>query len=341
MKKVFIIPPILIAIIVSIAGVRIAQRQSGQPNSGKTRAQVELPTIIYAMPITVAAIPSYVALKKGFWEEEGLRVQPQMFSAGRLALDALLGGNAEVMSVSETPLVHAILQGNDIAIVATVTEHQETKIIARVDKGIIKPGDLIGKRIATLAGTNSDYFLTVFLKKYNIGLDQVRIVNMPPPDMVTALVKGDIDAYAAWEPHIYYAKKQLGDKATVFEPGELYNGRHTVAMNKKFVQKNPVIVQQLIKGLLRAEQFVKENPTESIKIVSDVTGVPTEAVELLWKEYVVDVQLDERFLEIINKEGQWAASLRKPAATLPNFRGYIFTQALKNERPSSVKGLGE
>ena len=87
--------------------------------------------ITYAMPITVAAIPAYVALEKGFWKEEGLDVQAQMFPSGRQALDALLSKSAEVMSVSETPLMHAILQGNKIYIVTTVTQHQEVKLIAR------------------------------------------------------------------------------------------------------------------------------------------------------------------------------------------------------------------
>lgn len=115
--------------------------------------------ITYAMPITVAAIPAYVALEKGFWKEEGLDVQAQMFSSGRQALDALLSKSAEVMSVSETPLMHAILQGNKIYIVTTVTQHQEVKLIARRDKGIQSGKDLIGKRVATLPGTNSDYFM--------------------------------------------------------------------------------------------------------------------------------------------------------------------------------------
>src|SRR5256885_15021439 len=92
--------------------------------------------ITYAMPITVAAIPAYVALEKGFWKEEGLDVQAQMFPSGRQALDALLSKSAEVMSVSETPLMHAILQGNKIYIVTTVTQHQEAKLIARRDNGI-------------------------------------------------------------------------------------------------------------------------------------------------------------------------------------------------------------
>ncbi len=85
------------------------------------------------MPITLAAIPAYIASEKGFWKNEGLDVDIKMFSAGRLAIDALLSDSAEVMSVSETPLVHAVLQGNAISIVTTVTEHQETKFIGRKD----------------------------------------------------------------------------------------------------------------------------------------------------------------------------------------------------------------
>ena len=50
--------------------------------------------VTYAMPVTIAAIPAYVAAEKGFWKEEGLEVRPQMFSSGRLALDALLAGSA-------------------------------------------------------------------------------------------------------------------------------------------------------------------------------------------------------------------------------------------------------
>jgi len=298
--------------------------------------------ITYAMPITVAAIPSYVALKKGFWEEEGLHVKAQMFSAGRLALDALLAGSAEVMSVSETPLVHAIIQGNDIYIVATVTEHQETKLIVRRDHGIEQPTDIRGKLVATLPGTNSDYFMYKFLEKHDIGLNEVKITNMPPPDMVTSLVQGNIDAYFAWEPHIYYAKEKLGEKAIVFEPQELYNGRHTIAMNQKFVRENPIVVEKLMRGLLRAENFVKENPEEAMNIVSEVTGMDRSALNTLWKEYRVKVQLDAAFLEILEKEGKWALSLKNlTSQQLPDFRKYIYSEALKRVNPASVELTSE
>jgi ABC-type nitrate/sulfonate/bicarbonate transport system substrate-binding protein len=159
---------------------------------------------------------------------------------------------------------------------------------------------------------------------------------MAPPDMVTAFVKGDIDAYFAWEPHIYYAQKQLPQESTVFLAGEVYHGRHSVAMNKEFVRTHPKVVEKLIRGFLRAEKFVSEKPEEAMAIVSKITGMDVEALKTLWPEYKVTVQLDSQLIQILNQEARWARSLKNSLEPAPNFLDYIYTQALSKERPSSV-----
>src|SRR3569623_2050702 len=98
---------------------------------------------------------------------------------------------------------------------------------------------LLGMRVATLPGTNSDYFLYKFFEKYKIPLDQMKIVNMSPPDMIVNLTKGDLDAYFAWEPHIYFGKRELGDKVVEIPPGDLYQGFNTFNMQGEFARKNP------------------------------------------------------------------------------------------------------
>jgi NitT/TauT family transport system substrate-binding protein len=282
--------------------------------------------ITYAMPITVAAIPAYVALEKGFWKDEGLDVQAQMFPSGRQALDALLSKSAEVMSVSETPLMHAILQGNTIYIVTTVTQHQEVKLIGRRDKGIQSGSDLKGKRVATQPGTNSDYFMYEFLKANGVPIESVKVTNMNPPDMVTAFVQGNIDAYFAWEPHIYYAQKQLPQQSIVFQPGDLYHGRHCVAMNQEFVQAHPDVVEKLIRGFQRAEKFVNEHPDESMAIVSKITSVDIGTLKSLWPEYKVTVGIDSQLIPILDKEARWARTLANSTEPPPNFNNYLYSQ---------------
>lgn len=295
--------------------------KQGTPNSNNRIK------ITYAVPVTVAAIPTYVALEKGFWIEEGLDVQAQMFPSGRQALDALLASTAEVMSVSETPLMHAILQGNKIYIVTTVTQHQEVKLIARRDRGIQSPSDLRGKRVATLPGTNSDYFMYEFFQKNNIPIESVNITNMNPPDMVTAFIQGNIDAYFAWEPHVYYAQKQLPQQSIVYPPGELYHGRHCVAMNQEFVRTHPDVVGKLMRGFQRAEKFVNEKPDESMAIVSKYTGMDIDALKSLWSEYKVSVGIDPQLLQILDQEARWARSVSKSSDPIPNFQDYIYPQS--------------
>jgi NitT/TauT family transport system substrate-binding protein len=288
------------------------------------------------MPVTVAAIPAYVALDRGFWSAEGLDVDAKMFSSGRLALDALLAKNAQLISGAETPLVHAILQGNKIFIVATVTMHKEVKLIVRTDHGIKTPSDLRGKKIATLPGTNSDFFMSRFLEANGLTPKDVQITNMAPPEMVTALVSGDIDGFFAWEPHIYYARQRLPQVTAVYPPGDLYAGRHCVAMNQDFVAAHANVVPKIIRGFIRAEQFVAEHPAEARAIVAKRTGMDEAALRELWSEYDVKVQFDPEFIAILQSEARWARGVQGSPAPIPRMQDFLYTRALREVRPVSV-----
>lgn len=295
-------------------------------------------TVIYAEPVALGPVIIFAALDENYFNKEGLNVAVKQFSAGRLALDAVLTNNAQFGSTSETPIMHSILQGNDIIIVATVSEHHETKAIGRKDAGILKPQDLKGKKIATLPGTNSDYFMNLFLKSNGLSKKDVQIVSMKPPEMVIALVKGDIDAFFAWEPHIFFAKKELGNNFVIFEAGNLYSGTHTVFMQRSFAEKNPAVVKKLVSSLLKAEKFVKQNRKKAIEISAKHTGISKEALNEIFDDYYFEVKLDQSLLELLDKEADWAISTGvSNAIQKPNFREHIYTKALSEISPERVQ----
>lgn len=293
--------------------------------------------LVYALPTTETAAIAFVAIDKGFFKEEGLDVEGKMFSSGREALQALLAGQAQIQSVSETPIVHAILQGNKVVTIATQARHKEAKLLARKDHGILKPEDVRGKRVATVPGTNSDFFMYEFFEKYKIPLSDVKIANMSPPEMVVALTKGDIDGYFAWEPHIYYGSKQLGDKAIVFPAGALYQGWNTVNMDSDFVRAHPDTVRKVLLALLKSEAFIKRHPKEALDLVCKRLKVDPDVARSQWKETVYRVELDKGLPALMARIGRWAIAQEKLDMPLPDFRAHIYSEALAKVRPSAVR----
>jgi NitT/TauT family transport system substrate-binding protein len=300
-------------------------------------AAAELTKLVYALPTTVPAVIPYVAIDKGFFRQEEIEIDAKMFPSGREALQSLLTKHAQLQSVSETPVVHAMLQGNDIVTVATVARHIEAKLIAKPSRGIRSPVDIRGKRVATLPGTNSDYFMYRFFDHYGIAPGDVKIANMSPPDMVVAYARGEIDAYFAWEPHIYYGKKQVPDDSLVFYPGQLYQGRTTANMNRDYVRQHPEVVRRVIRALLAAEDFVRWHPEEALEVASKRLNMEPAVYRELWPEQVMRVELDDGFLRLMEGVGKWAAEKSGRKEPIPDFRERIYTDALVKERPWAVE----
>ncbi|HEY8886231.1 MAG TPA: ABC transporter substrate-binding protein [Candidatus Microsaccharimonas sp.] len=293
---------IIVAVLV-IVGVILAIYFSINDASQKPKTTV---TVRYAAPLTIAAAPVYVAASKGFWADEGIDMKVTDFDSGRKALDALLSNNADVMSVSETPPLRAYLAGSNINIVTTVTEHKEAKMTVRTDR-ISKPSDVKGKKIGTVAGTNSDYYMYRWLDANGLKPSDVTIVPLDAGSLSQAFVQGDVDVMFAWEPYNYNAVSKIPNLAKSW-PTELYTGRHTVVMNDDYSQKNPEIVKEIIKGFVKAEDYIKSNPTDAKKIVMEKTGMSQAALDGLWGEYTYKVELDDQLLSIINNEATWIKS---------------------------------
>jgi ABC-type nitrate/sulfonate/bicarbonate transport system substrate-binding protein len=308
----------------------------GYAGEGLRPSVAQTTKLVYALPTTVPAVIPYVAIDKGFFKNEGLDVEGRMFPSGREALQSLLAKHAQLQSVSETPVVHAILQGNDIVTVATTARHIEAKLLARPSRGIRGPADIKGKRVATLPGTNSDYFMYRFFERHGIALSDVKIANMSPPDMVVAYTKGEIDAYFAWEPHIYYGLKQMPNDSVVFPPGPLYQGRTTVNMNRDYVRQNPEVVRRVVRALLAAEDFVRWHPAEALDIASKRLKMEPAVYKDLWAEQVMRVELDEGFLRLMEQIGKWAADRAGRREPLPDFREHVYADALAKERSWAV-----
>jgi ABC-type nitrate/sulfonate/bicarbonate transport system substrate-binding protein len=289
-------------------------------------------TVVIAYSQSPAAAPVLLADALGYWE--GDPVKTKGFVAGQLCFDSVLGGNAELGTVAETPLVYGAIGGADYRILATFTHStKHLRCIARVGEKPVEPMDLKGKTVGVLLGSVSEFFMDKFFDAYGLSRDQVKVVNLKPPEMVSALVAGGIDAAFVWEPFISEAQERSGDKIAVLGNGEGYTMTFNLVCRPDFVEKHPDQAAAVLRSLIRTHEYIKNNRERSIEIAAERLGMERKVLANIWDGYDFSVVLDDRLLKTMEEQAAWVRRRDKSnSGSLPNFRNFIANGPLQSIR---------
>ncbi len=285
------------------------------------------------------AILVHIALAKHFFLEEGLDVEPQPHAFGRLALNAVLAGKADLATVADTPIVLAIMNGEKITTLAAIqTSNKDLAIIARRDRGIGKPADLAGKRIGVTVGTSADFFAYTFLLAYGIDQKQVTFVDMKPDEMAAALNSGTVDAVSAFHPTTKQLTQRLGENGRVFYGESLFTEIFCIAGQQEYVHKNPEAVKKMLRALVKAELFAQQHVEESRELVAALINLDKAQVEDAWALVTLRLTLEQALLVDFEDQARWALKHKKtPGTTMPNFLDYIYLDGLEAIKPEAVR----
>ncbi len=292
-------------------------------------------------PVTIAtstvALSSsiYLAQKKGFFKAEGLDVTVEIHSAGRLALQQVLDGKADLCTVAETPVAHAAVNGTPVVILATLGHSDKnTQLICRKDRGIATVQDLRGKRIGVVKGTSAEFFLSSYLLFKGIPSEALQIVYLTPAEVPEALVNGTVDAGATWDPITVQIRRKLGDNALVFHSEGLYGFRWNLATSADLVKPKAETFQKVLRALLRATAELKIKNDEAIAASTEYTRLPPEDFREVWDTMAFDIGLDQALIMSLEAESRWILrSQGKSDDATPNFLKYIAPEALDKVAP--------
>ena len=282
---------------------------------------------------------AHIAHKKGYFAEEGVEITPQMHSFGKAALNAVIEGKADMATVAETPIMFSIIKGDEIYIIATIeTSNKNEAIIGRKDKGILKPKDLRGKRIGVTFGTNGEFFMHSFFVANGIERKEVEIINLRPDEMLDAMIGGKVDAASTWHFPLIMIQKTLGDKTIIFYDEHLYTETFNVVVKQDFVKKHPDAIKKVIRALIKAEGFIKQNPGESKSIVADSIGIDKALLSEVWGEYDFKVTLTQSLLVALEDETRWAIKSKSfEKSKMPNYLDFIYAEGLQAVKPEAVR----
>lgn len=231
--------------------------------------------LLYYLPLTIAEQLKY-------FEAEGLDVKIVDFAGGARALQAVVGGSAEVVSgafehtlnmqAKGQPMRAFVLQGRAPQIVLAVS----TKTMA----GYKSMADLKGKKIGVTAPGSSTHIMTNFvLAKAGLKPTDVSIVGVGASQgAVAAMRAGQIDAISNLDPVITILQRSgdiriVSDTREVAEADKVFGGPMPAAClyaPQPFLDRNPNVAQALTNAIVRANKWIQQaGPSDIIKVVPE------------------------------------------------------------------------
>lgn len=283
-----------------------------------------------------------IAQVQGYYQQEGLEVALHLHPYGKPALKEVLEGKADFATVAETPVIFAIMNGEKIALIATIqTSSKNNAIVARKDRGIQTVSDLKGRKLATTLGTTADFYTDAFLAVHGISRKEITVVDLKAEELPDALASGVVDAASIFNPYIIQAQNRLGDRGISFYEENLYTHTFNIVAKQEFIHKNPEKVKKLLRALIKAEEFARNNPEPAQKIVADFSQIDMLLVRKIWADTSFHVGLDQSLVLAMEDETRWAIQEGggKNGTKVPNYLDFIYFDGLKSVKPEALRIL--
>lgn len=154
----------------------------------------------------------HLAREDKLFEKRGLDAAWTRFESGGALVQAIALGDIDVAAASEIPGIRPRLLGGKYQLVGQAATGPEfTGIYAR--SSITSAKDLVGKTVGITMGTISEWYLSLYADKFNVPYDQIKKINVAPPEWIPALANGDIDAFCGWE-HFFSKADEILPKGT-------------------------------------------------------------------------------------------------------------------------------
>src|SRR6201997_5049883 len=155
---------------------------------------------------------------KGLMEKEfakdGIAIRWVQTLGSNKALEFLNAGSIDFGSTAGSAALLSKINGNPIKSNYVFLQPERTALVTRKDTSINKIEDLKGKRVAVTRGTDPHIFLVRALLSVGLSEKDISEVLLQHPDGKTALIRGDVDAWAGLDPMM--AQAQVEDGARLF-----------------------------------------------------------------------------------------------------------------------------
>ena len=252
-----------------------ALNAQSRPEKTKVGIAVGGKAAFYYLPLTIAE-------QLGYFKAEGLEVEISDFAGGSRALQAVVGGSADVVSGAYEHTIN--LQSKNQMFQAFVLQGRAPQISVGVSTkampGYKTVADLRGKKIGVSApGSSTNMVANLVLSRAGVKASEVSFIGVgTAAGALAALRSGQIDAMSNTDPVMTMLEQKgevriISDTRTLKGTQEVFGGPMPAGClyaPSEFVQKNPATVQALTNAMVHALKWLQTaGPSDIIKTVPE------------------------------------------------------------------------
>jgi sulfonate transport system substrate-binding protein len=220
-------------------------------------------------------------LEKEF-ETDGIRVRWVQTLGSNKALEFLNAGSIDFGSTAGAAALIGRINGNPIKSIYVYSRPEWTALVTCKDMPIAKIDDLRGKRVAVTRGTDPHIFLVRALQSVGLNEKDITPVLLQHPDGKTALIRGDVDAWAGLDPMM--AQAQVEDGARLFYRNKDANTWGILNASEDFLKQYPDLTRRVIKVYEEARKYCLAHYDDEKRVFVAATKLPGDVVEIQLKE---------------------------------------------------------
>jgi NitT/TauT family transport system substrate-binding protein len=232
-------------------------------------------------------LPTVLAKQLGEYDKAGVEVELINFKGGSQALQAVIGGSADVVSGYYDHCVNLAAKGQSLQ--AFVVYDRFPGLVLTVSpeggKGINSIKDLAGKSVGVSApGSSTDFFLKYLLAKNGVDANSVGVVGIGlDATAVAAMEHGKVNAAVMLDPAVTLLQgkfkdlKILSDTRTQKDTLGVFGGEYpggALYTRADWIAKNEKSAQMLATAIVSTLKWIHSHSAEEImaKMPEDLVG---------------------------------------------------------------------
>jgi ABC-type nitrate/sulfonate/bicarbonate transport system substrate-binding protein len=207
----------------------------------------------------------WMAKDSGAFEKYGLQADIILITSGPVSVQALIGGDLQVVSAASNAVINAVLNGAPIVAVGGTANRPYHRLFVQPE--INRMEDLRGKSLGvTRFGSITDNLSRILLRKH--GLEgAVNVRQLGGTIEVAAAFQNRLIAGAVTSELRVTPPSQPKILVRLVEMGIPYS-MNMIAVQREYYKRNPAAVESMVRAYADGIAFMNQNKERAIKIIT-------------------------------------------------------------------------